>query len=412
MDIETITYKGLQLPISISLVNNDSKKLFFIDYNVNIDIEISVKKMWKELFKYLEKNCLNYKIIFIHNLGSFDGYFIYKYLSDYDKPEQVKTIIDQHNKFITISYLTKNKDKITWKDSYRIFSVSLNNLCKNYEVEGKLTPYKEIYNSIEIFQSEELLNEFKDYNLQESIALYMVLVKIQEIYILEYNVDISTILSTSTLSMKIFRSNFLKVKIPILKDDVDNFIRKGYFGGATDYYKCYGENLYYYDVNSLYPHSMCKPMPYEIIAHHQDMYDIELENLFGFCEAEISTPDTLTPLLPYKYQGKTIFPTGKWRATYFSEELKAVTSYGYKVTLIRGYEFSKIELFNSYIEHFYHNKQFAIGSERLIPKLQLNNLYGIFGRRKDLIETVNIYRKDIPKYITNNVIKNIITISD
>jgi hypothetical protein len=71
----------------------------------------------------------------------------------------------------------------------------------------------------------------------------------------DFNIDITSIVSTSSLSFKIFRTKFLKVDIPILKGSVDKFIRRGYFGGGTDYYKAYGENLHYYDVNSLYPYS-------------------------------------------------------------------------------------------------------------------------------------------------------------
>ena len=67
--------------------------------------------------------------------------------------------------------------------------------------------------------------------------------------------------------MQIFRSKFLKVNIPILKRIDDAFIRDGYLGGATDYYKMKAENIYYYDVNSLYPFAMMKPMPYELIIN-------------------------------------------------------------------------------------------------------------------------------------------------
>ena len=45
----------------------------------------------------------------------------------------------------------------------------------------------------------------------------------------------------------------------------DSFIRKGYFGGATDYYQLKAENIHYYDVNSLYPFAKCKPMPFKLI---------------------------------------------------------------------------------------------------------------------------------------------------
>ncbi len=70
---------------------------------------------------------------------------------------------------------------------------------------------------------------------------------------------------------------------------------------------------------------MCNYMPYENIKNYNDMSKIDLDNFFGFCLAEIETPnDILIPLLPYKYQGKTIFPKGKFIGVYLSEELKAV----------------------------------------------------------------------------------------
>jgi len=36
----------------------------------------------------------------------------------------------------------------------------------------------------------------------------------------------------------------------------DKFIRRWYYGGHTDVYIPYGENLHYYDANSLYPFAM------------------------------------------------------------------------------------------------------------------------------------------------------------
>jgi hypothetical protein len=83
----------------------------------------------------------------------------------------------------------------------------------------------------------------------------------QTIYNDHYKVDICSIWSTATLSMKIFRQSFLKLTIPSLNSHLDSYIRLGYFGGATDHYKQYGENLYHYDVNSLYPFVMLNDMP-------------------------------------------------------------------------------------------------------------------------------------------------------
>lgn len=76
-----------------------------------------------------------------------------------------------------------------------------------------------------------------------------------------YEVDISQIVSMSSLSMLIFRKKFLNVKIPILNHKLDEFVRDSYYGGATDYYIKYAKKVYYYDVNSLYPYAMLKDLP-------------------------------------------------------------------------------------------------------------------------------------------------------
>ena len=43
--------------------------------------------------------------------------------------------------------------------------------------------------------------------------------------------------------------------------------------------------------------------------------------------------------------------------------------------------------------------------------MHLNQLYGIFGRKQELIETVNIYNYDLPKIVSTRIIKSIIEIN-
>jgi len=196
----------------------------------------------------------------------------------------------------------------------------------------------------------------------------------------------------------------LKHEIPILKGKQDGFIRKGYYGGHTDYYESYLSNGYYYDINSLYPYAMLKPMPHKRIKHYKNMSNINLNDFFGYIKCEIETPNNiLKPLLPYKDPNtdKTIYPIGKWTAIYFSEELKAVSKYGYKIKLLEGYEFSKIDLFSDYVYHFYEikkqnkrkkkqnkekNKRKSgilrkNDPERFIAKFNLKTLYGLAGKK-------------------------------
>ena len=417
MDLETIEIDSKQVPICISLtyLNENNivvTKLFLIDSELlSTSKNEALYNLWNSFIIFIKK--CKFKHIFVHNLGSFYGYFIYKELSVEFKNNEVNTIIDNHNKFITI--ILKSEDfKIKILDSYRIFNVSLDDLCKTFGVQGKLAKYKLEYNNIDLFNNIELFKEFKEYAIQDTLGLYNALNKAQDIYLQDFNIDITSILSTSSLSLKIFRSKFLKVNIPILKGSVDRFIRTSYFGGGTDYYKAYGENLYYYDVNSLYPFAMLKPIPLKIIKDHKNI-NLELtldSGLFGFFEAECYIPKSDRPILPLKLGGRTIYPYGSWKGVYFSEEMKALIPYGYKFKLLRGYEFSKYNLFSKYVEHFYNIKKNSSGSAKFIAKMHLNSLYGTFGRKQDVLETININNRDLEKYVASRIVKTIIEINE
>lgn len=77
---------------------------------------------------------------------------------------------------------------------------------------------------------------------------------------------------------------------------------------------------------------------------------MKLENTFGFIECIVSCPSNIkTPLLIHCFKGKNIHPTGTWKGTYFSEELKEVVKHGYVVKIIKVYQFEKAKLFNGYI---------------------------------------------------------------
>ena len=53
-------------------------------------------------------------------------------------------------------------------------------------------------------------------------------------------------------------------------------------------------------------------IPHKFIKYHKDLTNRNLNDLYGFFEVEVETPkDINKPLLPYKYQGETIYPSGK-----------------------------------------------------------------------------------------------------
>lgn len=402
---------GSQKPIAITLtyVNEDGKiKTLFklIDYKLLIkNHEEAIKELFQNFFDSMEFYVLGNITIFTHNLGSLDGYYILPgLLQNYRSQDRTQTsaLIDQHQKFISITTKIYGS-KWTFIDSYRIFPVSLKeltNLFNSSVEEQKYSSYNKDFNNLTLFKNFPLLRTFIRYTRRDSYSLFLALFHAQKIYFKQYNVDITSIVSTSTLSLKIYRSNFQKLDIPILRHNVDKLIRTSYIGGSTDYYYKHGKNLKYYDVNSLYPAAMLKPLPVKYIKSH-DATNWKLVDMFGFCEAIITTPkDINIPLLPFKQEGRTIHPEGTWQGIYFTEELKPLIYH----------EFTKEYLFQDYIDHFYENKKTSKGALRWISKMHLNSLYGYFGRSLELLNTVNIDPKDLIDYISKYPVHNMIKI--
>jgi hypothetical protein len=93
-------------------------------------------------------------------------------------------------------------------------------------------------------------------------------------------------------------------------------IKKSYTGGSTEMYIPEGENIFGYDVNSLYPTIMKNnPMPIGNITYFEgDILKVE-PYAFGFFEVEITTPEHIKhPIIQTKVDTgngmRTISPLG------------------------------------------------------------------------------------------------------
>ena len=86
--------------------------------------------------------------------------------------------------------------------------------------------------------------------------------------------------------------------------------------------------------------------------------------------------------------------------------------YGCKVEIIKIFQFERGDLFSDYVKHFYNIKVTSTGVVKQLAKLQLNTLYGYFGRKLDIITTINIKPEQVSEYLSNYLVKKIVRISD
>ena len=114
LDVETMKLNDdVQIPVAISfayfLNGTINSFVVLIDHTqLRIDSKLAVLNMWKSFYdKIKELKPLRGRelIVYSHNLGSFDGYFILPSLLNYtDQLNSVEPLIDDKNKFISITY--------------------------------------------------------------------------------------------------------------------------------------------------------------------------------------------------------------------------------------------------------------------------------------------------------------------
>ena len=259
------------------------------------------------------------------------------------------------------------------------------------------------------------LNEYKkikdkDWNLKSNCLEYLtkdlkglfeVINEFSRLIYIHFNIQMVDYLTITSLALNIFKKNYYKIqKIPsINKIYLFNFIKEAYIGGITEVYKPFGTNLVYIDNNSLYPASSLNPMPGANCFFVESFVEsgLDLDNLFGIFYAKVKTNNLYLGLLPVRTNKGLIFPNGAFEGIWTSEELKFAKSKGYEITVIKGYQFNKVnDIFTDYILELYKFRKNSEGFLKLIFKSLLNNFLGRFGLNivKPITLTVNREKRD------------------
>ena len=151
-------------------------------------------------------------------------------------------------------------------------------------------------------------------------SLWKVLNKFSIKIFRHFNINILDYPTLSSLAFGIYRVNFLKThKIPLITGKLYHDLKLAYTGGSVDVYKPSGDNIYRYDVNSVYPFSMknFKSPVGNIERFTGNIWKID-PNAFGFFYVKVKSPDNLNvPILQVKSKTpfggiRTIAPLGSW----------------------------------------------------------------------------------------------------
>jgi DNA polymerase type B, organellar and viral len=410
-DIETALDKNNKfIPVSCGWkIKNLYKDYIITNYD-------STESMFKNCFDDMFNH--NNYTWYAHNLGGFDAVFILKILfANYNKPKvQFK---DGKPLSINVRFTNKDSNKtkiIVFKDSYKIQPLSIRKLIKANDITTKklyfpyffmrtdninyegILPDKLFFDNIPELEYKKIADEFKDkkWNLKDELLKYMkndivslyqiIDIFSQEMYELE-NLNITSVSTLSSITLKTYLTNYYnKKKTPIHIPRYANYIdiKNAYFGGRVEVFKGYAENIYIYDVVSLYPYCMLKDLPIGIISSSMDS---NIDNYFGFCYASVNVPKGIrAPILPFRMEnGGLRYPTGNWTAWFTSEILKkARDSQNVKIKVHHGYKMDKSkELFTQFVENYSKIKINAErdgnNAKRTTAKLILNSLYGRFG---------------------------------
>lgn len=303
-----------------------------------------------------------------------------------DDPKKIKYIKEkQKRKFIRdegngIYY----RDRVVeLRDSYSILPSSLRDLCESFNVEHKKleTDYDNI-----VFNKELL--KYLEYDLK---GHYEVLEKY-------FNWDlikkVGPAMTAAGQAIKIFRAT-LKKEIKRAPENVEKFVRRGYFGGRTEIFKPLfkpkdkKERAFLFDVNSLYPTIMQRN---RFPGNFKSRTDEYIPDSFGFYEAEVDVPlDMYIPplgiIMEINHTEKLIFPVGRFKGVFSTVELEYAKTLGVKVISTgQGYLFEDAGyLFKDFVDMLYKIRLESQPGDfnNFLAKTQMNSCYGKFALNRD-----------------------------
>jgi len=197
-------------------------------------------------------------------------------------------------------------------------------------------------------------------------------------------------------SLDLFRRNYLSFAVKQPKEEILKKLFLGYYGGRVEVFNTspHTGDIYYIDVNSMYPYVMTFPYP------NPNNFKVKIKpdlSLMGVCACEIEIPKELYfGPLPYRTD-RLIFPVGKLKGVWTYEEIRECIKRGGRILRYHWcIEFNDACYpFLQFVNALYKVKSTTKDSiEKEAAKVFMNSLYGKMGEKIDEVEMM-LWR-DVP----------------
>jgi len=422
---------GIQKRINIISSDTETKPYKLIGTGNLNEIKINTlthKNFIKHIDYFSKKDFTN--ICFFHNL-KFDMQVIFiKFKNKFENSTNFEIHFDDQYNYI------KNKTKISRKDyyikvklffskvwfmkiifsknricqvidSYSFLKGSLDKLSKQLNLPVK--KYKVDFNNV---SKSNLIQYLKN----DIITEYYLGERIIDFH-REYNIRITV--SIAQLSARIFRHKFIKKAdiIPKIPHEFIKYIVKSYHGGKNTYIHnkvTSHKNMYYYDINSLYPFAM-KSIPNFLNCKYKSINNFDSSKEGVYKVSGILKKSIYAIFYTHGFDKIDINFKGNEevidKKSYFEIKNLWVTSYELKKALkynlfklnkaigivIEENPKSKYNPLKDFVDHFYKLKNNTKRNHPfyLFYKTVLNSLYGKFIQNMDYSQPDNIDYKEI-----------------
>lgn len=339
-------------------------------------------------------------VVWAHNGGKYDFHVMAGAAIRYcdTSRDQPIELLDVDGRYIEVVVHFDTGCTIKFRDSFALIPASLAKIAREFGVTNKMDDL-DIVN----VSRDQLLSDprYVAYNDVDCVALHEVLSKYRSKCMDQFGTDPLAHPSASSYAKRVFYSRYYdpcKYPFYVLPRRVHKYLENAYGGGRCEVFRrtVIKGPLYYYDINSSYPHAGTMMLPYDKPREYRDLRHVRPDQTEqfvtehpGIYQVKVLANGRGQPLHGVMTAGKFVFPRFDHASPsiyVFSEELRYGLSFGYRYQLVDGFEFKMAPWGKNFFATMFgcklQSEKDGNDALRWVYKIMANSGYGFFGYGK------------------------------